>query len=221
MNLHSMTMSVMLAATAANAQPTIDPAHVHAWSENGGWMNFEAAGGGTQSVLIATSYLHGYVWSENLGFISLGDGSPANGVSYGNAAGADSGVNILANDDLSGYGWGENVGWINFNTAPTLGASGQQARVDYGALRFRGYAWGENVGWINLDDATHFVGLVGSDCPSCAADYNVDGGVDFADVQAFFGDWEGGGACADANQDGGVDGSDVDAFFMVWEAGGC
>ncbi|MCX5690061.1 MAG: hypothetical protein NTV94_09835 [Planctomycetota bacterium] len=195
-------MALGLLAAAAGAQPTIDPAHKYVWSENGGWLNFADAGDGGQSVLLTTSFLSGYVWSENFGYISLGDGSPANGVAYGNLVGQDSGVNILADDTLSGFAWGENIGWINFNTASTLGAFGQQARIDYAAQRFRGYAWGENIGWINLDDDTRFVGLSGSRCASCVADYNIDGGVDFADVQAFFGDWESGAGCADANQDG-------------------
>ncbi|MBX3408839.1 MAG: lamin tail domain-containing protein [Phycisphaeraceae bacterium] len=55
----------------------------------------------------------------------------------------------------------------------------------------------------------------------CYADYNEDGGVDGADVEAFFIDWESGGDAADVNQDGGVDGADVEAFFLQWEAGGC
>jgi hypothetical protein len=55
----------------------------------------------------------------------------------------------------------------------------------------------------------------------CAADFNQDGGVDGADVGAFFAAWEQGDAAADVNSDGGVDGSDVDAFFAQWEAGGC
>jgi len=53
----------------------------------------------------------------------------------------------------------------------------------------------------------------------CVGDYNQDGGVDGADVQSFFEDWEGGNAAADLNQDGGVDGADVDFFFGHWEAG--
>jgi hypothetical protein len=53
----------------------------------------------------------------------------------------------------------------------------------------------------------------------CPADYNQDGGVDGADVQAFFIDWAAG--YADVNQDGGVDGADVQSFFIVWQAGGC
>jgi hypothetical protein len=55
----------------------------------------------------------------------------------------------------------------------------------------------------------------------CAADFNQDGGVDGADVGAFFAAWEQGDAVADVNSDGGVDGSDVEAFFAQWEAGGC
>jgi hypothetical protein len=55
----------------------------------------------------------------------------------------------------------------------------------------------------------------------CPADFNQDGGVDGADVDAFFAAWESGDASADVNQDGGVDGSDVDVFFAAWEAGGC
>jgi hypothetical protein len=55
----------------------------------------------------------------------------------------------------------------------------------------------------------------------CAADYNQDGGVDGADVSAFFADWEASVGCADTNQDGGIDGSDVDTFFAAWESGGC
>jgi hypothetical protein len=55
----------------------------------------------------------------------------------------------------------------------------------------------------------------------CAADYNLDGGVDGSDVDAFFFDWERGFLSADVNVDGGVDGSDVTFFFEAWEAGGC
>ncbi len=57
--------------------------------------------------------------------------------------------------------------------------------------------------------------------PPCPADFNQDGGIDGADVDAFFAAWEAGDAPADVNQDGGIDGADVDYFFNVWEAGGC
>jgi hypothetical protein len=60
--------------------------------------------------------------------------------------------------------------------------------------------------------------LIARDCP---ADFNHDGGVDGADVAAFFAAWEQGDPAADVNRDGGVDGSDVEEFFRRWEAGGC
>jgi hypothetical protein len=63
--------------------------------------------------------------------------------------------------------------------------------------------------------------VTGPTCPPCAADYNQDGGVDGADIGAFFPDWESAASCADINQDGGVDGADIEAFFAVWQAGGC
>jgi hypothetical protein len=61
----------------------------------------------------------------------------------------------------------------------------------------------------------------GGGCPACPADYNQDGGVDGADVEAFYLDWEASEGCSDTNQDGGVDGGDVETFFSAWEAGGC
>ncbi|MBS0197780.1 MAG: hypothetical protein JSR77_13580 [Planctomycetes bacterium] len=54
---------------------------------------------------------------------------------------------------------------------------------------------------------------------TCIGDYNQDGGVDGADVEAFYNDWEAGDAAADLNQDGGIDGGDVETFFRAWENG--
>lgn len=58
-------------------------------------------------------------------------------------------------------------------------------------------------------------------CPECPADFNIDGGVDGRDVNAFFDVWEAGECAADVNHDGGVDFADVEGFFLAWEAGGC
>jgi len=51
------------------------------------------------------------------------------------------------------------------------------------------------------------------------ADFNVDGGIDGSDVEAFFMAWEAGDDTADFNMDGGVNGADVEAFFIAWERG--
>jgi len=51
------------------------------------------------------------------------------------------------------------------------------------------------------------------------ADLNEDGGVDGADVQAFFDGWENTRDPGDVNHVGGIDGSDVQFLIQVWEAG--
>jgi len=63
--------------------------------------------------------------------------------------------------------------------------------------------------------------FMASEVAGCPADFNEDGGIDGADVDAFFAEWEMGGHHADVNADGGIDGSDVGEFFMIWENGGC
>lgn len=57
--------------------------------------------------------------------------------------------------------------------------------------------------------------------PPCPADFNLDGGIDGQDIEAFFMAWEAGAAVADTNGDGGIDGSDVATYFISWESGGC
>ena len=71
--------------------------------------------------------------------------------------------------------------------------------------------------FVQLDVTSNCAG----GCPACAADYDLSGGVDGSDVEAFFIDWSGSAPCADVDQSGGVDGSDVEAFFIIWGAGGC
>jgi hypothetical protein len=58
-------------------------------------------------------------------------------------------------------------------------------------------------------------------CPVCPADFDNDGGVTGADVEAFFAAFESGDLCADTDLDGGVTGADVEAFFLAFENGGC
>jgi hypothetical protein len=55
----------------------------------------------------------------------------------------------------------------------------------------------------------------------CPADFNLDGGVDGADVDAFFAAWESGDSLSDVNGDGGIDGADVAVFFDSWESSSC
>ncbi|MBI2041830.1 MAG: hypothetical protein HYT20_02325 [Candidatus Nealsonbacteria bacterium] len=57
----------------------------------------------------ASGNVSGYIWSENIGWISL------SGVNYG--------VTINSNGNFSGYAWSENIGWIDFAPAGPYPAS--------------------------------------------------------------------------------------------------
>ena len=115
---HIMLIFVLPFIGQAFAQSNIDPEHKHAWTENCGWSNWRDADDGDAGVLVAETFLSGYIWAENVGWISVGDGSPASGEHYANADASEFGVNIdPLTGDLFGLAWGENVGWVNFDTA--------------------------------------------------------------------------------------------------------
>ena len=189
----SLLLSIMLAASAL-AQSNIDSTNKYGWMENAGWTNWRGEAEPDQGVLVGTTFLSGFIWAENLGWMNVGDGTPSNGVSYANTDGTDFGVNIdyngLAYDGLSdgslhGLAWSENVGWINFDGGAfaTPGDAGDDARIDCDG-RLSGFAWGENIGWVNLSSAEpgKFVSMEPSSVPT-SCDVNYDGLVNGGDVQ--------------------------------------
>ncbi|HXG49385.1 MAG TPA: thrombospondin type 3 repeat-containing protein, partial [Methylomirabilota bacterium] len=138
-------------AMPAAAQSTINPTNHHAWSANTGWLDFRPerpnAGDGFRFGEFSCS---GWLWSPNLGWVDCGDGSPANGISYGNTDASDFGVNHYGTGDLYGLAWAPNAGWINFGWWTLDPANTNRPRVDLGTGRFAGYAWSANCGWIAL-----------------------------------------------------------------------
>ncbi len=187
--------SIGLLASNALAQSNIDPTNKHAWGENVGWTNWRGAATPGQGVVVGGTFLGGFVWAENVGWINLGDGSPANGVSYANVDGSDAGVNIdhdgvtydgLSDGTLHGMAWGENVGWLNFDGG-AMATPPQPAGIECDG-RLNGYVWGENVGWINLSsvDPGKFVSVDAETVP-VGCDLNHDGTANALDVSRFVG----------------------------------
>ena len=130
------------------AATTIDPAKEYAHGSNLGWMNWYADG--ANGAVIGDYICAGNIYAANVGWISLGGGSPTNGIRYQNLAGNDFGVNQDGSGNLRGYAYGANIGWINFeNTgAPT---------VDLKTGKLRGSVWSANCGWISLSNAVAYV----------------------------------------------------------------
>lgn len=142
---------------------------------NGGIMNFDESGFHPQYMgcvrtssldpLVAQpTRLEGWVWNDNLGWISLYCNGGTN--LGGSCGGIDYQVNVTATGGtppdfatvrLTGYAWGDNVGWIQFNdtpvnfhqVAPT--ASGvNRGLVTTANGAATAYAWADSVGWFNL-----------------------------------------------------------------------
>ena len=114
---------------------------------------------GARGIFAGPFFLSGFAWAENVGWINMGDGTPADGVAYANLNGTDFGVNVNpATGALSGYAWGENIGWINFgdgtpaNGVNYANVNGTDAGVNHNAANglLSGFAWSENAGWLNL-----------------------------------------------------------------------
>ena len=62
----------------------------------------------SQTSVSPVSYLKGYGWSSNIGWISFSSTNEA-------SATPTYGVNVDSNGNLSGYAWSDNIGWISFN----------------------------------------------------------------------------------------------------------
>lgn len=129
---------------ALRASTTIDPEDRDAYSGNIGWIDWVA---NTNNGAVMGDYVcSGYIYSANVGWINLGNGSPTNGVYYQNLSTNDFGVNQDGLGNLSGYAWGANIGWITFEQ--TYGKP--KVNLQTGALS--GYVWSANCGWITLSN---------------------------------------------------------------------
>lgn len=135
-------------ASRLSADTTFGADEHHAWGANTGWFSFRhdrpvpPAG-----VVFGESYLSGFAYSANLGWINLGSGSPSNGHTYSHTD-TDHGVNHDGAGNLSGFGWSANTGWINFGWASSSDPNRPQVSLISGT--FSGYAWSGNIGWVNL-----------------------------------------------------------------------
>ncbi|MHC4664419.1 MAG: hypothetical protein ACYS9T_00480 [Planctomycetota bacterium] len=181
-----------------NIDPNEDGSQ-YAYAENTGWLNFEPNTG--DGVHVESDVLTGWVWAENIGWVSL---SCENTSSCGTA---NYGVTNDGAGNLVGYAWAENVGWISFSCENTASCG----TVDYGVTidadgEFAGYAWAENIGWINFNSAQLF-------------DYGVKAcKVNLTDLANLVDDWldSGVGLPGDLSGNNEVDFKDYSMFADYW-----
>ena len=131
------------------AVTTIDPVNRYAYAANLGWIDW--VGDTNNGAVIGEYVCSGYLYSPNVGWINLGNGSPANQIQYQNNSATDFGVNQDSLGNLTGYAWGANIGWINFEQ--TYG----KPTINLRTGQLGGFAWSANCGWISLSNAVAFV----------------------------------------------------------------
>jgi len=99
--LWTITTLLLLTPLVVVAE-TIDPelnGSQYAWSETTGWINAEPRGDGGPGVHIAADWIKGWIWSENLGWISLSCDNTAS------CAFVDYGVRHGPGGQLRGFAW--------------------------------------------------------------------------------------------------------------------
>lgn len=200
-----MTIAAVMASIsfAENVDP-YDDGSQYAYGENIGWLNFEPnvpSDPCDYGVTVSDTELTGFIWAENIGWISLSceNTSSCGTVNYG--------VTNDVSGNLAGYAWSENVGWISFSCDNTSSCG----TVNYGVTidekgNFDGYAWAENIGWLNFNSAQLF-------------DHGVRAcKVSFDDLANFVDDWltSDPTSPADLISPTGVDGTDYAAFASRW-----
>ncbi len=192
MNLRLTLFATLALAAALRADSTINPINAYAWSGNVGWINSRADG--AHGAVIGEYVCSGYLYAANAGWISLGSGTPVNGIQYQNDTASDFGVNQDGLGNLRGYAYAANAGWFNFES---LGAP----KVDLLTGRLSGFVYGANAGWLSLSNAVAFVQ---TDRIAPGADSDGDG---IADAFEYF--WTGGltamNATSDFDRDGASD----------------
>lgn len=166
MNGRGSALTLVLAAcvllclnSAAVQAEDVDPFNdgsQYLYAENAGWINAEPGGNGGPGMSIQGSTVSGWLWSGNIGWISL---SCSNTNSCADVQFATR-VNVLDQSlqlfELDGYGWSENAGWISFSCANTNSCNTvfYRTQLDAQSGVLNGHAWSENLGWITLSCET-------------------------------------------------------------------
>lgn len=146
-----LLVALLTVGISLRAATTIDAANRYAYGANIGWIDWRGNTNNGAVVGLSGSqpgyyFCAGTIYSANVGWINLGNGSPVNGYAYLNSV-SDFGVNMDSSGNLRGYAYGANIGWIAFEST---GAP----KVDLTTGNLSGYAYSANCGWLSLSNAT-------------------------------------------------------------------
>lgn len=155
--------------TGTTQEVLVNPGGVN----NGGIMNFDDPGVDVQyqacvrmSSFAANAVpvrLEGWVWNDNLGWVSLycpgGAGAMNLDIACGTQPYSVTFSTIGTGPDftsvaMSGYAWGDNIGWISFSEAvfqmKPLPSGANRGLVSAGSPAADKHAWADSVGWFDF-----------------------------------------------------------------------
>jgi hypothetical protein len=193
--LHLTLIGGLTFSTAAAT--TIDAVNHFGYGANLGWMDWR--GDVTSGTVIGEYICTGFIYAANVGWISLGSGTPANGIRYQNNSASDYGVNHDGVGNLRGYAYGANIGWITFTNRDGTGATYEGPKVDLVTGKLSGFLWSANCGWISLSNTFAFVQ---TDTILMGADTDGDGIPDAWEREKFGGSLVVADAISDKDGDG-------------------
>jgi hypothetical protein len=142
------SLIILNPSARVQASSTIDDANRYAYGANLGWLDWR--GDTSNGAVIGAYVCSGYLYVANVGWISLGSGSPTNQIYYQNLSANDFGVNNDGLGNLRGYGYGANIGWVSFENT---GAP----KVDLRTGVITGFVYSANCGWLSLSNSVAFV----------------------------------------------------------------
>ncbi len=142
-------------SASIQAATTIDSYNKYSYFGNASYVDWtDGISNLTSGANIGAYVCSNYIYVANMGWVSLGSGSPANGIYYQNIVTAggtnDWGVNLDGYGNLRGYAYGANFGWVNFE-----GTGAPAVDMITGAMT--GSVWSANVGWVGLTNSYAFV----------------------------------------------------------------
>lgn len=131
------------------ADENVDPGangSQYAYAANVGWVNAEPLGDGGPGLELLDSGARGWLWSANVGWISLSC------VNTSSCATVNYGVTHDSAGNLAGYAWSPNIGWISFSCddTNTCGSGQYGVTVDVATGDMTGFAYAANAGWISF-----------------------------------------------------------------------
>lgn len=141
----------------------------YAWSDNIGWIQFDA--GSDPVVIDVNGNLKGFAWSDNIGWVKFDQNLTG-------PSGNESGVKVTFSDPQKNngtvYGWARACGGtVNGDCLSASRTDGWDGWIKFGGNSsnnpvlennvFKGFVWGSDVvGWVKLDTAVQPVSIVDS-----------------------------------------------------------